>query len=70
MPPSALIALLTQSTPLALKKPAEQVTFEAAAAWLHALALTVPGDADNLIEEHDMWSDEWNVVMGQHECPR
>ncbi|KIK76519.1 hypothetical protein PAXRUDRAFT_18152 [Paxillus rubicundulus Ve08.2h10] len=54
MPPSALTALLTQSTPLAAKKLAEQVTFEAAAAQLHVLALTILGDADNLVEEWDI----------------
>ncbi|KIK98731.1 hypothetical protein PAXRUDRAFT_133547 [Paxillus rubicundulus Ve08.2h10] len=64
MTPSPLTALLAQSVPLTLKKPAEQVAFEVATVWLHTLALTIPGDADNLIEERDMWSDEWNVAMG------
>ncbi|KIK75205.1 hypothetical protein PAXRUDRAFT_19192 [Paxillus rubicundulus Ve08.2h10] len=64
MTPSPLTALLTQSVPPTLKKPAEQVAFEAAAAWLHALVLAIPCDADNLVEEWDMWSDEWNVAMG------
>ncbi|KIK75193.1 hypothetical protein PAXRUDRAFT_19198 [Paxillus rubicundulus Ve08.2h10] len=63
MPPSVLTAVLARSTPLAAKKLAEQVAFEAAAVWLHVLALTIPGDADNLIEERDMWSNEWNVAM-------
>ncbi|KIK81694.1 hypothetical protein PAXRUDRAFT_15099 [Paxillus rubicundulus Ve08.2h10] len=49
---------------MTLKKPAEQVAFEAAAAWLHTLALTILGDANNLIEKQDMWSDKWNVAMG------
>ncbi|KIK74028.1 hypothetical protein PAXRUDRAFT_20281 [Paxillus rubicundulus Ve08.2h10] len=26
--------------------------------------LTIPGDADNLVEEQHMWSNEWNVAMG------
>ncbi|KIK75777.1 hypothetical protein PAXRUDRAFT_171761 [Paxillus rubicundulus Ve08.2h10] len=64
MTPSPLTALLTQSVPLTLKKPAKQVTFEAAVAQLHVFALTIPGDADNLVEEWDMWSNEWNVAMG------
>ncbi|KIK78563.1 hypothetical protein PAXRUDRAFT_16802 [Paxillus rubicundulus Ve08.2h10] len=64
MTPSPLTALLAQSIPPTLKKLAEQVAFEAAAAWLHALALAILGDADNLIEERDMWSDKWNVAMG------
>ncbi|KIK77018.1 hypothetical protein PAXRUDRAFT_17784 [Paxillus rubicundulus Ve08.2h10] len=63
MTPSPLTALLAQSVPTTLKKPAKQVAFEVAAAWLHALALTIPGDTDNLVEERDMWSDKWNVVM-------
>ncbi|KIK77634.1 hypothetical protein PAXRUDRAFT_17368 [Paxillus rubicundulus Ve08.2h10] len=61
MPPSAPTALLAQSAPSAAKKPAKQVAFEAAAAWLHTLALTISGDANNL--EHNMWSGEWNVAM-------
>ncbi|KIK74209.1 hypothetical protein PAXRUDRAFT_20107 [Paxillus rubicundulus Ve08.2h10] len=64
MTPSLLSALLAQSVPPTLKKPDEQVAFEVAAAWLHALTLTIPGDADNLVEERDMWSDKWNVAMG------
>ncbi|KIK90847.1 hypothetical protein PAXRUDRAFT_14115 [Paxillus rubicundulus Ve08.2h10] len=64
MTPSLLTTLLAQSIPLTLKKPAEQVAFEATTAWLHALALTIPGDTDNLIEEWGMWSDKWNVAMG------
>ncbi|KIK74336.1 hypothetical protein PAXRUDRAFT_19983 [Paxillus rubicundulus Ve08.2h10] len=54
MPPSALTALLAQSTPLAVKKPAKQVTFEAAAARLHVLALTILGDTKSLVEEQDI----------------
>ncbi|KIK91854.1 hypothetical protein PAXRUDRAFT_148569 [Paxillus rubicundulus Ve08.2h10] len=64
MTSSPLTALFAQSTPLTLKKPAKQVAFEAAAAWLHTLALTVLGDTNNLVEERDMWSDEWDVAMG------
>ncbi|KIK75890.1 hypothetical protein PAXRUDRAFT_171360 [Paxillus rubicundulus Ve08.2h10] len=64
MTPSPLTALLAQSIPPTLKKLAKQVAFEAAAARLHTLALTIPGDADNLVEERDMWNDEWNVAMG------
>ncbi|KIK75383.1 hypothetical protein PAXRUDRAFT_19052 [Paxillus rubicundulus Ve08.2h10] len=56
---------VNESVPPTLKKPAEQVAFEVAAARLHALALTIPGDADNLVEEWDMWSEEWNVAMLQ-----
>ncbi|KIK74058.1 hypothetical protein PAXRUDRAFT_20258 [Paxillus rubicundulus Ve08.2h10] len=64
MTPSLLTTLLTQSISLTLKKLAKQVAFEAAVAWLHMLALTILGDANNLIEEQDMGSDEWNVAMG------
>ncbi|KIK81061.1 hypothetical protein PAXRUDRAFT_15446 [Paxillus rubicundulus Ve08.2h10] len=64
MAPSLLTALLAQSIPLTLKKLAEQVAFEVAAVQLHALTLTILGDADNLVEEWDMWSDKWNVAMG------
>ncbi|KIK81241.1 hypothetical protein PAXRUDRAFT_15337 [Paxillus rubicundulus Ve08.2h10] len=63
MPPSALSTLLAQSTPSAPKKLAEQVAFEAAMSCLHTLSLTLPRDADHLVEEWDMWSDEWNVAM-------
>ncbi|KIK73495.1 hypothetical protein PAXRUDRAFT_20782 [Paxillus rubicundulus Ve08.2h10] len=63
MTPSPLTALLAQSVPLTLKKLAKQVAFEAAAARLHAIALAIPGDADNLVEEQDMWSDKWNVAI-------
>ncbi|KIK78546.1 hypothetical protein PAXRUDRAFT_163731 [Paxillus rubicundulus Ve08.2h10] len=64
MTPSPLTTLLTKSVPPTLKKPAEQVAFEAATARLHALMLTILGDANNLVEEWDMWSDKWNVAMG------
>ncbi|KIK76091.1 hypothetical protein PAXRUDRAFT_18455 [Paxillus rubicundulus Ve08.2h10] len=63
MPPSVLSALLAQSAPSAPKKQAKQVTFEVATAHLHTLALTLLGDANNLVEEQDMWSDESNISM-------
>ncbi|KIK90697.1 hypothetical protein PAXRUDRAFT_14207 [Paxillus rubicundulus Ve08.2h10] len=63
MTPSLLTTLLTQSTPPTLKKLAKQVAFEVAAAWLHTLALTILSDADNHVQERDMWSDKWNVAM-------
>ncbi|KIK73492.1 hypothetical protein PAXRUDRAFT_20786 [Paxillus rubicundulus Ve08.2h10] len=51
------------SAPPTLKKPAKQVAFEAATVRLHMLTLTIPGDANNLVEERDMWSNEGNVAM-------